>query len=248
MKYLICLLLLWITTACGDLQPKTKNPLTENANPAAVEPSTDVSDEQEDDGSSGDVNFISFNSLKKDDQLFENNKWYSYNILNHRVYPLFDIYALKSNQENFYKIQIIDYYADSESSQGGNYKLRMQDESEAVQTVVIAATGCGDPIGGVSEVCEDGDVYTLISLDTLQITNAGLEEAFLRSDWDLAFHRTSIFVNSKGLGVGQTEVALLYSHDNFFNGFGIPRYERLLDAYVNGGLEDIFMSLGTVAE
>lgn len=247
-----------VMTGCGDLEPRSKDvsPAGTSSDSTSATDTTAsehdaATDEAQDETVAGQSDSevvltgpaILASSLVFTDTLFGDYKWYSYNLLNHRVYPLFDVYAIRSNSGQYYKVQIIDYYSKT-TQEAAHYELRVQRPDGRVTKLHIAAVGCGDPIGGVVPECDEHNTYVFLNLDTEAVTHMSPEEAILVADWDLGFKRTDVLLNSPSVGVGQTQGALLYRNENFFGAFGFAKYDLLMDAYVKGGEEKAFNDAG----
>lgn len=250
MQFFTSLLLIFVLAACGDLEPKSKNNRV-NTTPASQSvgdsDSSDVEAGTNDDlgdDLAGDGEVILASSLTFTDSLFSDYKWYAYNLLNHRVYPLFDVYAIRSGSGLLYKVQIIDYYSKVNHQQSGHYELRVQGPDGVTQKLAVSAEGCGDPVGGVVPDCDQENSYAFISLDTQVVAKMTLEQAALNQDWDLGFKRTDVVMNAPSVGVGQTQGALLYRNENFFGAFGFANYSLLMDAYTQGGELKAFEDVG----
>lgn len=252
-KIQILSVILMTLAACGDLEPKSQNTLPPSSGGASDgQTQSAVQDEDATDGVE-DVDDtvvitgpeISASTLVFTDTLFSDYKWYSYNMLNHRVYPLFDVYAIRSGSGQYYKVQIIDYYSKT-TQEAGHYELRIQRPDGVVKTVSVAAVGCGDPIGGVVPECDEKNTYVFLNLDTNQVTHMTAEVAITKTDWDLGFKRTDVLLNSPSVGAGSTQGVLLYRNPDFFGAFGFAKYDLLMEAYIKGGEEQAFHDAGFI--
>lgn len=237
----IIIMFLYVTSillalsACGDLEPKGVLAQEADQVPAQTVQVEEVGE---------DVPELVISDLQFSENVFQDYKWYSYNILNHRVYPNFDVYVIQSKGV-YYKLQIIDYYAKNDPSKSGVYNLRIEGQKNSnTQEVVVDASGCGAPTGGVAVECDADETYTLIDLSTQIITQMTAEDAVKTNAWDIGFKRTDVILNSSSIGLGNVTGALVYRNKDFFNAFGLPRYQRLTDAYVNGGELDSFNGVG----
>ncbi|MCO5113824.1 MAG: HmuY family protein [Bdellovibrionaceae bacterium] len=250
-KIQILSVILMTFTACGELESKSNNTLPPSSGGANGEQSATQNEDVTSAEDTDEMVVITgpevlASTLVFTDTLFSDYKWYSYNMLNHRVYPLFDVYAIRSGSAGqYYKVQIIDYYSKT-TQEAGHYELRVQRPDGVVKTVSVAAVGCGDPIGGVVPECDEKNTYVFLNLDTNQVTHMTAEVAITKADWDLGFKRTDVLLNSPSAGAGSTQGAFLYRNPDFFGAFGFAKYDLLMEAYVNGGEEQAFHDAGFV--
>lgn len=230
--FIICVSFLALS-GCGDLESKG----TSSVGNTGTNNSSEVQTED------GDIeNAILVSNLKFSDTFFEDHEWSYYSFWQgHRVYPLFDVFAIQSRGV-YYKLQIIDYY--NEKNESGYYKLRLQGDSGEIHELNLDAFGCGMPIGGVVNQCDTKDLFTLLNLKTLEITEMKKEDAYLNSGWDIGFHRRDIILNSQTEGVGDVRTALIYRNENFFDSDGEPNLQKLADALMTDGDLESFKKVG----
>lgn len=196
LRILLCVFVFAIT-ACDKVELKPTQPQT----------SEEISDN---DAFSGD--FI------KDSKggLFISSKWYHYSLENHIIWPLYDVYAIKT-PHGVYKLQIISYY-DLITSEAGVYTLKI-DGGGQNREFILPAPGCGNPYTNpnhaacLTDPAQNAFVY--LDLETLTTTTFTDTEALTQADWDIAFKGTDVRLNAGTSGPSSVVGALLGRFDGF---------------------------------
>ncbi len=176
--------------------------------------------------------------------LFNNIKWYHYDIENHLVWPLYDVYQVKTPSST-YKIQISEYYGDSDSAPG-IFAVQIQSGS-AETTLRIEAQGCGNPFTNPDfEAClkdPNQNVFTYLDLETLTLTKWTDDQAQNEFGWDMAFKGTDMKLNSGTSGPSSVVGALLKRFDFFFDGRGQASVPALIDKANIQNAKDAFFNV-----
>lgn len=149
--------------------------------------------------------------------LFLAKPWYSYDEANHIIWPIFQIYALKT-EKAYYKVQVIDYY--DGASVPGNYTLRIQPEGQSAYEWSFEAQGCGNVYTNLDyKDCLKNpkkNIYTYLDFNSARAWKMATDEAKTRSDWHMAFNGTEVKINAGNEGPGATRIADLYLYRDFF--------------------------------
>lgn len=235
---LLVLTLAGLFVGCGDLESKSAN------NEGAV---TDVDHSTVLETETGENEVVTkVDSLTFSDSYFTDNKWYFYSFWNgHRIYPLLDVLAIQS-EGLYFKLQVINYYNDE--NQSGYYRLRLQQGDSEIVEINVDAFGCGMPIGGITKVCDSKDLFTLVKLSTLEITEMNEADALQSDTWDIGFNRTDVILNSKSNGRGDVTAALVFRNKDLFDKNGKPDTSKLTEAMMNGAELTSFENVGRLAE
>ena len=155
----------------------------------------------------------------KDESLdiFLTKPWYTYDEANHIIWPIFQVYSLKTKSK-YYKMQVIDYYDDN--SLPGFYTLRIKEEGNQTYLWDFEAKGCGNVYTNLDyKDCQKNpqkNIYTYLNMSTRSSWKMSEAEARLRNDWDIAFNGTEVKINSGDRGPGDSRIGDLYLYEGFF--------------------------------
>lgn len=146
------------------------------------------------------------------------NSWYGYNFDgNHKIWPNYRVYAIKSNGQDF-KLRMTGYYDEAGSS--GFVSFDYQDISLDANTAMNSIAYLDASAGGFGAATDDPDnKYTYYSLVNNAIVELTDNEAQSSSAWDIAFKRTLIKINSASRTAASTS-ALAASQDDFYDADG----------------------------
>lgn len=210
MKYLVPLFLICLSLGCErvELRPKA-------GPPAGEEKPQAFSGDYLKDGKGG---------------LFQNVKWYEYEMATHIIWPRFDVFVVRSGV-NIHKLQIRSYHH-SETNEPGWVKLAIGTSSGAGREIDIDARACGNPFtnpdhaGCLSDPTRN--VFTYVNLQSLAQRRMTDEEARVDRDWDIAFRGTDVKLNGGLSGPGEVVGALL-ERFAFFDENGALAVTKLRD-------------------
>ncbi len=207
MKYIFCLIFI-LSIGCREVKEAPANSEADlDLQSFIVKPSPYVGDESLD--------------------VFLAHPWYSYDQANHIIWPVFQLYSLKTDGA-YFKIQVIDYY--DSTAAPGNYTIRIAREGETPYEVSLSAQGCGNVFTNPDyDSCTQDpnrNVYTYFDVSTGQSWIMSDFEASQNTEWDIAFNGTSGKINSGESGPGSTRIAPLYLYQGFFPN-GAADFQRL---------------------
>lgn len=155
--------------------------------------------------------------------LFQNVKWYTYDMQTHLIWPLYDVYVIK-REELYFKVQIESYY-DEHTQDAGVITLRINE-----QRLHFDASACGNPYANPDYAnClndPNRNVYTYINLETMNLFQISDQDAELRADWDMAFKGTEVKLRRDRERKKSVVGAVLKRFDFFFSN-GSPFIESL---------------------
>ena len=104
--------------------------------------------------------------------LFQNSQWFSYDGVNHIVWPRYDIYAVKT-PARIYKVQIMGFYQPG-TDVPGYYTLQVQPQGGPVSRLFFEAQGCGNIYSNPDfQACSadpEKNRATYVDLEALQTT------------------------------------------------------------------------------
>lgn len=162
--------------------------------------------------------------------LFQNVRWYHYDMTNHLIWPLFDVFQIQTPRST-YKLQIRRYYGETED-QTGHFQIRIQSSDGQDQTLQVLAPGCGNPFTNpdFEECLKDPTRNVFIYLNLGNFEQRTLTDAAALSDreWDVAFKGTDVKLNSGLSGPSTVRGALLKRFDFFFEA-GEPSLPALIN-------------------
>ena len=203
------LLLFIFIISCAKVEPLTDKVIEESFSDYITSKSQYIEDESSD--------------------IFEVTPWYAYDENNHIIWPTFSVYALRTNN-NYYKIQILDYY--DSAANPGNFTLRVQKEGEAEKILTFKATGCGNIYTNRNYLtCLENpltNIYRYLNIETGKVYDFTDIEARESTDWDMAFNGTSIRINAGKYGNKGSRIGSLFIYTNFFPG-GVVDYQRIAE-------------------
>lgn len=197
MKFLYSLLVLSLFISCAKVEPQS--------------------------AATSEVNFQKFivkqsqYQMDKAQDIFLETPWYIYDENNHIIWPIFTVYALRT-QGQYYKFQITDYY--NSKAQPGHYSIRFENQNAEIIERVVEAQGCGNVYTNQDyDQCvldPKKNIYTYLNIQTGQSFKTDQEEAKSRNDWHIAFNGTNVRINSGKYGPGDVRVANLFTYTDFF--------------------------------
>lgn len=149
--------------------------------------------------------------------LFNRYKWYEYDMPTHLVWPLLDIYALKTPND-IYKLQIQSYYGPNTTA--GIITLAYASQTSGLQSLTINASACGNPYTtpDYNECLKDPNrnAFTYVNLASKKMWMMTDADSLLDSSWDIAFKDMAIKLNSGTTGPGNVSGALVKRFSNLF--------------------------------
>ena len=126
--------------------------------------------------------------------IFLQRPWYTYDQGNHIIWPIFEVYALKTKNK-YYKLQVVDYY-DSQNNPG-IYNLRIKEEEGKEELFTFEAKGCGNVYTNLNykECVSDTtqNIYTYLNVESLETWKMTDRQAKKNLDWDIAFSGTDFY-------------------------------------------------------
>lgn len=148
--------------------------------------------------------------------LFKNVRWYEYDMSTHIIWPVFDVFAIKANNDT-YKFQIINYY---ESSVAGRIIFQYSGRDGVIKKQFVDAEACGNPYTNPDyENClkdPERNIFTYFRFSDLKTWTMNDEESLKDETWDMAFKGTDIKLNSGVTGPGVVSGALVHRFNNLF--------------------------------
>jgi hypothetical protein len=171
---------------------------------------------------------------KKAGTLLENS-WYGYNFDgNHKIWPNYRVYAIKSHGQEF-KLRMTGYY--NETGDSGFVSFDYQDISLNANTAMNSISYLDASAGGYSAAIDDPKnkftYYNLVNNTPVELTDSA---ALQSSDWDIAFKRTQIKINSASRTAASTS-ALAASQDDFYDAEGQAIPASFINATADTELE-----------
>lgn len=161
--------------------------------------------------------------------LFQNVKWYEYEMATHIIWTRLDVFALKTGGEA-HKLQILSYYGSA--NEPGVYRLAVGREAGPGRVVEVDANACGNPFTNREfDACLADplrNVFTYLNLRTLEQRRLTDAQALTDADWDVAFRGTEVKLNAGLSGPGDVVGGLLRRFD-FFEENGAVAVARLRD-------------------
>lgn len=153
----------------------------------------------------------------KSSDLFIESPWYIYDENNHIIWPIFSVYAIRSQGE-YYKLQIINYY--DNAANPGIYSLRVSNEEGETQNLQFEAQGCGNVYTNTDfDNCvldPNRNIYTYLNLKTGVTQKLSDGTAKKSTSWDIAFNGTNIRLNSGKYGFKGVQAANLFVYSDFY--------------------------------
>lgn len=193
----ILIILSLITISCSKVEPLNKTSEQINLNEFLAIKSQYVSDKSSD--------------------LFIESPWYIYDENNHIIWPIFSVYAIRT-QGLYYKLQITNYYDDRANP--GIYSLRVSKENGVSKEYQFEAQGCGNVYTNSDfDQCvldPHKNIYTYLNLETGKTKKQTDSQAKIDNDWDIAFNGTNIRLNSGKHGSKGVRAANLFVYSNFY--------------------------------
>ena len=176
--------------------------------------------------------------------LFQNLKWYEYDMLTHIVWPLRDVYAIKTPSRT-YLLQVQSYYS-TDAQEAGRFVIAVKSGADRV-TYEIDGTGCGNPFTNPDfTACQANpaqNIFSYLDLDTGHVWKMTEAESVLDADWDLGVRATELVLNSGPRRKGLVRGALALRFSFFFGEDGKPSLSNLrqlsLQAEAHRGFESL---------
>lgn len=177
--------------------------------------------------------------------LFQNIKWYEYEMATHIIWPLQDVFAIKTPTA-IYKLQIRSYY-DEAGVEPGVFRLGLGKEIQENSELTVDARACGNPFTNPDHAAcltdPQRNIFTYLDLETLKSRAMSEAEALQDSAWDIAFRGTDIKLNAGLSGPSNVVGALLNRFDFFQDASGRPDAVKLRDRGLQARAADAFVGL-----
>lgn len=166
--------------------------------------------------------------------VFLDNSWYAYSLNGqHKLWPNYRVYVVESNAKH-YKLRLNSFYAPQDSSDAapgtsGVISFEYEEITNGVTGATLAKT-IDASAGGFSAKADDPlnkySYFNFASGDVIELTD---DEAATSTDWDIAFKRTAVKINSFN-GSAETKASVAQAQADFYDGEGEAIKETFLAA------------------
>ncbi|MCJ8275571.1 MAG: hypothetical protein HRT44_07230 [Bdellovibrionales bacterium] len=149
------------------------------------------------------------------EKIFTNIEWSFYDFFpNHRVWSLFDIYAIQTPDGRLFRMQIKSYYDPENIDRAGVYTLRIQEQGEEMKEITFNALACGNANSTASnQDClndPDQNARTYLNLADMSLRKLSDDKAAQDKDWNIGFKSTDIILNEGSELAESTLGGLIY--------------------------------------
>lgn len=179
--------------------------------------------------------------------LFQNIKWYEYEMATHIIWSRQDVFAIRSAGQIF-KLQVRAYY-DQATNEPGLFRIALGQGAGAGREVMVDARACGNPFTNPDHAgClqdPERNVFTYLKfsdLSTLRMTDHQAQNSL---DWDIAFRGTDVKLNAGISGPRNVVGTLLKRFDFFTDTVGQVSAEKLRDLNLQTQAQAEFVNLRT---
>lgn len=166
--------------------------------------------------------------------IFLENSWYAYGLNDqHKLWPSYRVYVVESNAKQ-YKVRLTSFYAGqdsviAEAGTSGVISFEYQEITEGSVGLSIQAS-VDASAGGMGAPADDPkNKYSYFSFATGEVVALTDAEAEASADWDIAFKRTNVKLNSANRTAG-TKGALAAAQDDFYAEDGSAIKDTFLNA------------------
>jgi hypothetical protein len=158
-------------------------------------------------------------SWEFDPDLFDNVKWYSYDMTTHFIWSNLDVFIVQADGA-LYTFQVLGYYDPRNPNISALYTIRVQKAGGPLQTITVNASACGNSFNNPDyDACINDpsrNTFTYLNLATGSSKSMSEVDAQVSNDWDIAFKNTTVILNNGSYGPKNNAAALAWRDAELF--------------------------------